>query len=289
MLQLPRLQLLLLHLPRLLLLLLLLLAWTGSALVARLRVPLRGPPRRMASSTDPLAQLGSLFNDKMKLLGAALQQQPTKAAGSEFDADILTATTLLERAAETKGESPDVVVAALVDLEKLMRAKNKADDNQTSRETLTKLAGSWRLIFTTGTVDTQKKIGQINYFPIRAIQSFDVSNMKISNGIYLFGNTAALKFFGSFTWNIKARKLEFDFDELALFGFKFALPKGGAAKIGQQTGLGSDNNVALVKQGAQPFFNWVLASDKIAVARGGGGGLALWRRDLEQQLREAQA
>ena len=283
-----------LHLPRLLLLLLLLLAWTGSALVApqRLCVPLRGPSRRMASSTDPLAQLGSLFNDKMKLLGAALQQQPTKAAaaaGSEFDADILTATTLLERAAETKGEAPDAVVAALVNLEKLMRAKNKADDNQTSRETLTKLAGSWRLIFTTGTVDTQKKIGQINYFPIRAIQSFDVSSMKISNGIYIFGDTAVLKFFGSFTWNIKARKLEFDFDELALFGFKFALPKGGAAKIGQQTGLGSENNVALVKQGAQPFFNWVLASDKIAVARGGGGGLALWRRDLEQQLREAQA
>ena len=70
----------------------------------------------------------------------------------------------------------------------------------TSRETLENLDGSWRLIFTTGTIDTQKKIGRkINYFPIKAAQSFFTDTMTLSNGIYL-GDFEILKFFGEFEW-----------------------------------------------------------------------------------------
>ena len=29
--------------------------------------------------------------------------------------------------------------------------------------------------------------------------------------------------------------------------------------------------------------NWISADDEIATARGGGGGLALWRRDTEME------
>ena len=46
-----------------------------------------------------------------------------------------------------------------------------------------------------------------------------------------------------------ARKVEFDFDAIAVLGLKFDLPKGGAAKIGSSTGLGSDNNEKLVEKG----------------------------------------
>lgn len=41
----------------------------------------------------------------------------------------------------------------------------------------------------------------------------------------------------------------FDFDQISVFGLKFDLPKGGAAKIGQSTGLGADSNIELVNQG----------------------------------------
>ena len=73
--------------------------------------------------------------------------------------------------------------------------------------------------------------------------------------------------------------MEFDFDAIRLFDFvTFDLPKGGAAKIGSSTGLGSENNVALVGKNKKPFFNWISSDEKIATARGGGGGLALWKR-----------
>ena len=58
----------------------------------------------------------------------------------------------------------------------------------------------------------------------------------------------------------------------------FDLGQGGAAEIGAATGLGSENNVKLAEQGKKPFFNWIDADDEIATARGGGGGLALWKR-----------
>jgi len=49
-------------------------------------------------------------------------------------------------------------------------------------------------------------------------------------------------------------------------------------QIGSATGLGSENNVKLAEQKKKPFFNWVSADEKVATARGGGGGLALWKR-----------
>lgn len=188
-------------------------------------------------------------------------------------------------AADTKAEDSDIVVDALLGLEKLARSVSKEDDGQFSRDTLAKLDGSWRLVFTTGTIDTQQKTGRrINYFPIKAIQSFDTSTMKLTNGIFV-GDFAVLQFFGPFDWLEDRRRLEFDFDELAVLGFRFTLPKGGAAEIGASTGLGSKGNVQRAKSDKKAFFNWISADDAIATARGGGGGLALWRRDSEMEER----
>ena len=135
-------------------------------------------------------------------------------------------------------------------------------------------------MFTTGTVDTQKKIGKINYFPIKAVQSFDTDAMTLSNGIFL-GDYAVLKFFGEWSWQEKARKVEFDFNKLELFNSAFTLnlKKGEAAKLGRSSGLGSSNNEELVKREKRPFFNWISADENIATARGGGGGLALWKKE----------
>mmetsp|Transcript_108987 Transcript_108987/g.316812 ORF Transcript_108987/g.316812 Transcript_108987/m.316812 type:complete len:125 (-) Transcript_108987:63-437(-) len=107
--------------------------------------------------------------------------------------------------------------------------------------------------------------------------------MTLTNAIYA-GNFALLKFYGPFEFNLASRKLEFDFYDLAVLGVKFSLGRGGAADIGAATGLGSSNNKQLVENDKKPFFNWVSADENIATARGGGGGLALWKRDLEMEV-----
>ena len=104
-----------------------------------------------------------------------------------YDNDINTADSILRRAAVDKSTSPDEVITQLLSLEKLMRLKNKLDGGATSRDTIRNLNGAWRLVFTTGTIDTQKKIGKINYFPIKAVQTFNTATdpYTISNGIYV--------------------------------------------------------------------------------------------------------
>jgi len=180
---------------------------------------------------------------------------------------------LLQQAAETRQEDSEKVVAALLALEKQMRQLAKEDPNTASsmRENLN---GDWRLIFTTGTVDTQKRSGRVNYFPIKAVQSFR-EDSTIQNGIYV-GNFPVLRFQGTFDFNLKSRKLEFDFDQVKLLNWlDIQLGNGKAAELGAKSGLGSKNNVNAKRK---PFFNWISANEKIATARGGGGGLALWKR-----------
>jgi len=189
----------------------------------------------------------------------------------------------LFRAAESKTEDPDAVLAALESTEKLMRQKCKIDPSAAD-EVLRNLDGSWRLIFTTGTKETQDKIqAKVNYFPIKAMQSFDtsVSPYRIENGIYL-GDFAVLKFGGIFDFDLRKRRLEFDFTSVSVLGFKISIKSEDAAQLGASTGLGSKGNVANAAKGNRPFFNWIDADSDIATARGGGGGLALWRRVIEE-------
>lgn len=224
-------------------------------------------------------------------------EEATAEVSGDVDAQIDEVLRILYTAAETRAEDSDTVVAALLDLEKLVRARNKGDPS-CADATLAALGGngggSWRLIFTTGTVNTQKRTGRINYFPIRATQSFRVAAAAdndndnggapwlIENGIYV-GDFPAVKFRGDFDWTVQksgVTKLTFDFTQLKLLNFlDVKLKAGEAASLGAKTGLGSESNVNLVdKQGKRPFFNWISADDKIATARGGGGGLALWKR-----------
>ena len=90
-----------------------------------------------------------------------------------------------------------------------------------------------------------------------------------------------LKFTGSFEWTIlggSATKLSFDFSSVTIFdAWTIPLNPGEAAAMGAKSGLGSQNNVQLEKRGKRPFFNWISADERIATARGGGGGLALWK------------
>ena len=242
--------------------------------------------RGARSSSGPMLILPLLASALLQpaALNRVVRSRPVVASAS-IPPQAATAVELCRQAALTKTEDPEAVCEALLQLEKQMREVSKADDGALSRATLAALDGAWRLVFTTGTVETQSKLGRkINYFPIRATQTFDTSAspMAITNGIFL-GDFAVLKFFGTFDWLEDRRRLEFDFDAIAVFGFKFDLPKGGAEELGAATGLGAKNNVKRAKSGKKAFFNWISADEGIATARGGGGGLALWRRDTEME------
>eukprot|EP00571_Detonula_confervacea_P014677 CAMPEP_0172297222 /NCGR_PEP_ID=MMETSP1058-20130122/330_1 /TAXON_ID=83371 /ORGANISM="Detonula confervacea, Strain CCMP 353" /LENGTH=249 /DNA_ID=CAMNT_0013006347 /DNA_START=33 /DNA_END=782 /DNA_ORIENTATION=+ len=197
------------------------------------------------------------------------------------DVEIQKAKELLCRAAETKEEDPDEVLDALSSLEKNCKMKFKEDPAAFAEDIMDNISGEWRLIFTTGTKERQKKSGgRVNYFPLKATQSFDatVEPKIIENGIYAW-NLPLIKFSGDFDFNERKRKLEFDFDMIELLGLiKIKLGRKQVAKIGASTGLGTANNEKLADVGRRAFFDWISADDDIATARGGGGGLALWKR-----------
>jgi PAP_fibrillin len=207
-------------------------------------------------------------------------------AATDYDEKIADCKVILNKAADTKSEDPGQVVAALESLEKLMRLKVKTEGESASQQVLSNLDGHWRLIFTTGTAKTQEKFGRkINYFPLKAVQSFDTQSMTISNGIYA-GDLSLIKFFGNFDFDLKKKKLEFDFSLITLLGFlNIPLKQGEAAQLGAKSGLGSSSNVENAKRDKQAFFNWISADDTIATARGGGGGLALWQRTVDPAVK----
>ena len=66
----------------------------------------------------------------------------------------------------------------------------------------------------------------------KAVQSFDTTQnpFAIENGIYV-GDFAVLKFFGDFIFDLRKSKLEFDFDQIAIFGLKIGIKRGDAAKV----------------------------------------------------------
>lgn len=241
---------------------------------------------RLAWGLILIAQESASWVTPIRRISISKIKSGSSSTPTEFDSQIESAKSILWRAAESKAEDGELVVDTLLDLEKLMRAKARVDPG-VAEDTLSNLNGAWRLVFTTGTIDMQKKLkGRINYFPLKAVQCFNVNSMKITNSI-MVGDFALLKFFGPFEFNNKSRKVEFDFNSLAILGFKIDLPKGKAAEIGGSTGLGSDNNAELVEKGKRPFFNWISADSTIATARGGGGGLALWKRDPEMEQKNA--
>ena len=213
---------------------------------------------------------------------SALFLSSTTTATSS-DAEIQEAKALLCRAAETKLENPDRVLDALESLENNCKLKFKEDKAAFAKDIMDNISGEWRLIFTTGTKERQKKSGgRVNYFPLKAIQKFDafVEPKVIENGIYGPWDLPLIRFSGDFDFDERRRKLEFDFDMIEILGLlKIKLGRKEVAKIGASTGLGSANNEKLADSGRRAFFDWISADENIATARGGGGGLALWKRE----------
>ena len=127
------------------------------------------------------------------------------AATTEYKAEpsVDSALALCRVAATSREADPDTVCEAMLTVEKGMRDTAKADGGELSRSTLQSLDGAWRLVFTTGTVEMQSKLGRkIDYFPLRATQTFDTRTNAITNGIYV-GSFALVRFFGSIEWRAR--------------------------------------------------------------------------------------
>ena len=151
----------------------------------------------------------------------------------------------------------------------------------------TALAGAgsrrrWRLVFTSSSKDIRGATGGGRYFPITAVQSWELPTSpsdirsasaaldgQIVNGVY-GGYLFALQFSGP--CRLTGKRLEFDFTQLAVkvlggtarFKLKpegFKLPQRGTREAGKL-----------------PFFLFAQADENTVVARGRSGGLAVWAR-----------
>jgi len=133
----------------------------------------------------------------------------SKTDSLSYIEQINTCNEILNRAALSKNENPDLVLSALEKLEKLYREKRKSEGEVVAKQVLNNLNGSWRLIFTTGTKNTQERFQtKINYFPLKAIQRFDSTQtpFQIENGIYAW-EIPVIKFSGTFDFDVRKSKV----------------------------------------------------------------------------------
>ncbi|CAI7799040.1 unnamed protein product [Closterium sp. NIES-54] len=193
-------------------------------------------------------------------------------AGAEA-LEIEAAVAVLAEAARSKQVKGEAVFAAL------RRLETRKVGAEESKAWLAALGGAaspghmWQLVFTAGSGEVRKAAkggeGTGSYFPIPAIQRFDATAMEIENGVFL-GPVGYLTFQGPMGFT--ARRLAFTFHTLTL-------------KLGPlppfQWGIGKEEDKGRVpgegKAGSKdPFFTWFYVDDRIAAARGRGGGAAFW-------------
>jgi hypothetical protein len=138
-----------------------------------------------------------------------------------------------------------------------------------------------------GTKGTQKRIGNINYFPLKAYQSFAKDGPgDYKNTIYL-GSWPAVQVSSN-------PDIPFIIVREAMSSSLCPWPDCGLCVVGQvrgkyscpgrrrldftveEIGLGPIN----FKNSGEGFFTFFFVDDRIAVARGQGGGLAVWCKGI---------
>jgi hypothetical protein len=194
-------------------------------------------------------------------------QAPSTASRSKPGTGIPTdvAVKVLKEAAVTRRVKPEEVAAAIDALEKA-----KLDSSQWPDV----VGGSgpsgniWRLIFTATPPKKGEKVkfGQ-GYFPLVGAQRWVAETGRIQNGIFL-GHLGALMFAGPYSW--KQRQMNFDFNQLQL--------KLGPKIFTYNIKPGQFGTKEEASKKAGPFFLFAYADEAIIVARGRGGGVAMWSR-----------
>lgn len=188
--------------------------------------------------------------------------------------------------AHLRGEGPAPESNALV---QDLLALEKSTKRQRQRFDYAQLVGTWRLGFITGTVKTRRRAGtvlgagrfiprfvtvQLHYAPENNDQAPSTNPYgTVDNTVSLANLTLALT--GPTQYWPKTNSLAFDFTHLRLNAGKFLLYqqpiRGGQAQTEKFFAAGLKT---------QAFFSYFLVTPDCLAARGRGGGLALWTRQV---------
>jgi hypothetical protein len=194
-------------------------------------------------------------------------------------------TTLSNAIAAFRGEiatypAANAVVEALLQAEKVAK-------QQRLNYPFEPLIGSWRLCFATGTRKARQRggilLGRGRYVPKVAIAqiSFSAPSLETQPNQGEIGNQAQLgsiqvKFTGPCKYLGKKNLLAFNFTQMQISLFGRTIYRG---RFGKESGEEfCDRPISKL-----PFFAFFLVTDDFIAARGRGGGLALWIRDLKNR------
>ena len=191
----------------------------------------------------------------------------------------------IEQAAEylqnkaIKAPESEAVVKALIEAEKAAK-QNKLNLNYSYSQ----LIGDWRLGFITGTKKTRKRAGvvlgagkflpklvkiQLSYSQSEgSLEKGNVEN-SVQFGLLKIVLTGPVKF-----WSNK-NILAFDFTKMELFLSSLNLYQGYI-----RNGEAREKDFYQQTLNQQAFFTYFLIKNNYIAARGKGGGLALWTRQL---------
>ncbi|MGE5659478.1 MAG: hypothetical protein ACM37W_23030 [Actinomycetota bacterium] len=193
--------------------------------------------------------------------------------------EVLIQTALAYRTGETTRTAPAKVVEALLQAE-------KAAKQQRLSYSLEALLGQWRLCFTTGTRKLRRggiALGTGFYVPkwVPAYIGFErvvasgQEKAQISNQIQFSG--LKLKLTGPAKYLNKKNLLAFDFTQVFVLWGSRSLYAGRfrGGKVMSETF--EEQPIAKL-----PFFSFFSIAEDFIAARGRGGGLALWVREVER-------
>jgi len=200
------------------------------------------------------------------ILKAGQEDNEVKFADQQEAVDLL-----MQSIEKSNNVEPALVEEALLYLERSERKARKVPNSE-KINLESKIIGAWRLIFTTGTKATQKKLYwgsrifsnkgkrvKLNYFPVKAVQYFGEDNDYKNTALYFSDKAdseAFLNVIGKFYTpsETKMPKLELDVQKVNIGGlFEF-------------------------KTQGKGYFTMFYVDDNICCARGQGGGLAVWSK-----------
>ncbi|BAY09059.1 hypothetical protein [Calothrix sp. NIES-2098] len=189
---------------------------------------------------------------------------------------------LSQAAAAYRGEGGKLPNAALV-VDALLAAEKAAKQERLAYN-FESLVGKWRLCFATGTRKVRKRggivLGKGLYMPKFAAAQIsfasseqDLGRDEIANqvqvGVVLVKLTGPTKYLG------KKNLLAFDFTQMQVSLFNRVIYKGQIRSGKVQNGDFYNQPIAKL-----PFFAFFVVTKDFIAARGRGGGLALWIREI---------